>query len=592
MKKKGKGTHTLTYQVFTFFLASILIADIISFYVIKNLANRSIMKEKETITQGIALDVDKSIKEYASYEWVLEYLLDHKDENLDLEYDSSSETNVKVERFSREYPGLNMQTIMPATLNSLPETDQRLFAEIVYNKWLSRFNDLKISYDIEFIYIFASNDDYLEDTFILSGSDGNLVRGTELGNAYIFGTKVINSEEQTDFFRKINSENERFVYTNDYLDTYRYMFKIGDMNFITGMTFDIASIRKSIDTRTYQFLIAFIILQSILTLICRYMLGVFAIHPIKDVEKNVNEYAATKDGAKVRHQLEQIKVDNEIGALADGIYEMICEIESHVKEIKEVTAENERISVELDLARKIQIDMLPSTFPPFPEKKQFDLYATTDPAKEVGGDFYDFFMLDDDHIVLLIADVSGKGVPASLFMAIAKALLKNRVMTGGTTSEVLRDVNIQLSEGNEEGMFVTVWIAIINIHTGEGIASNAGHEHPVLRHKNGEFELVKYRHSMAVAYLPGVKFEEHSFKLEPGDRIFVYTDGLPESRRDDGEFYGTDRMLEALNMNPDAEFHELLDNVKTDIATFIDGAEQFDDVTMLAFDYYGEEKNS
>jgi serine phosphatase RsbU (regulator of sigma subunit) len=188
-----------------------------------------------------------------------------------------------------------------------------------------------------------------------------------------------------------------------------------------------------------------------------------------------------------------------------------------------------------------------------------------------------------------MADVSGKGVPASLFMVVAKTLIKNYVMMKLPTAEVLTRVNKQLLEGNDEGMFVTVWMAIIDIHTGEGIASNAGHEHPVLRHKDGSFELIKYRHSMAVAMMPGVPFEQHDIKVLPGDRIFVYTDGLPEARNGEKVFFGTDRMLETLNRDPDASGQQMLKNLIDDMNAFVGDAEQFDDVTMLIFDYYGND---
>ena len=268
---------------------------------------------------------------------------------------------------------------------------------------------------------------------------------------------------------------------------------------------------------------------------------------------------------------------------------MICEIEDHLDEIRTVTAENERITVELDLAQKIQTDMLPSIFPPFPENTQFDIYANMDPAKEVGGDFYDFFMVDKTHVALVMADVSGKGVPASLFMVVAKTLIKNYALMGGSPAEVLDKVNTQLMDGNEEGMFVTVWMAVIDINTGKGLAANAGHEHPVIRHKDGSFELVKYKHSLAVAMMPGVPFEEHEIEIKPGDRVFVYTDGLPEARNSDKEFFGTDRMLDVLNKDPYAKGQALLTAMINEMSSFVGNAEQFDDVTMLIFDYYGSD---
>ncbi len=589
MKEKGKGRRSLAYQIFLFFILGLIITDVLSFFVIRWMVLTNVMNEKVEISQNVALDVDKSIKETASYEWVIDYMLSHKDDDWDLEYDKEDETLLKYDELSRKHPGLNIRSVTASELESFSDEDKKTFVEIVYNQWVTRLNNIKTSYNAEFLYILATDDEYKEDTFIISANGGNQTRGTEMGTAYIFGVEVTNNDIQKVAFKQLKDEETNSIFLGDYLDGYRYMFRIDDMNLITGMTFDVSSMQHAVMVHTIRFLIAFIILQIILVLVCRFLLFRNFIKPLKIIEKNVREYSKTKDADSAKKSLEKVDSDNEIGSLSDGVYEMICEIEDHLDEIRTVTAENERISVELDLAQKIQTDMLPSIFPPFPEQNQFDIYASTDPAKEVGGDFYDFFMVDDDHVALVMADVSGKGVPASLFMVVAKTLIKNYAMMKLPTAEVLTRVNKQLLEGNDEGMFVTVWMAIIDIHTGEGIASNAGHEHPVLRHKDGSFELIKYRHSMAVAMMPGVPFEQHDIKVLPGDRIFVYTDGLPEARNGEKVFFGTDRMLETLNRDPDASGQQMLKNLIDDMNAFVGDAEQFDDVTMLIFDYYGND---
>ncbi len=289
---------------------------------------------------------------------------------------------------------------------------------------------------------------------------------------------------------------------------------------------------------------------------------------------------------------QKIKVESgdEIGQLAVRFNDMQDNLKDYLENIRRVTAEKEKIGAELSVATQIQADMLPRIFPPFPERKEFDLYATMDPAKEVGGDFYDFFLADDDHLVLVIADVSGKGVPAALFMVIAKTLIKNRTQNNKdySPSKILSDVNDQLCEGNEAGLFVTVWLAIIEISTGKGIVANAGHEHPAIRRKDGNYELVVYRHSPAVATMEGIPFKEHEFELNPGDSIFVYTDGVAEATNLDNELYGTDRMLANLNENKDANPEFLLKQLKKDVDEFVGEAPQFDDITMLGLSWYGK----
>ena len=232
--------------------------------------------------------------------------------------------------------------------------------------------------------------------------------------------------------------------------------------------------------------------------------------------------------------------------------------------------------------------MLPNVFPAFPDHKEFDIYATMTPAKEVGGDFYDFFLIDENHLALVMADVSGKGVPAALFMVIAKTLIKNRAQTGGSPAEILGYVNDQLCEGNDAELFVTVWLGILDLTTGKGVAANAGHEHPVIKRKDGDYELIVYKHSPAVAVMEGMHFREHEFELHPGDILYVYTDGVPEATNADNELFGTDRMLDALNRNKNVQLEELLGEVKKSIDAFVGAAPQFDDITMLGFTFWGK----
>ena len=244
--------------------------------------------------------------------------------------------------------------------------------------------------------------------------------------------------------------------------------------------------------------------------------------------------------------------------------------------------EKERIGAELNVATQIQADMLPRIFPAFPERPEFDIYASMTPAKEVGGDFYDFFLVDDDHLAMVIADVSGKGVPAALFMVIAKTLLKNAAQTGLSPRAVLEKVNNQLCENNEAEMFVTVWLGLYQISTGRLTAANAGHEYPAIRRAGGGFELVRDRHGFVLAGMENARYREYELELGPGDTLFVYTDGVAEATDGANTLYGTERMLDALNAAPGRCPEELLAAVRADIDQFVGGAPQFDDITMLA----------
>ena len=312
--------------------------------------------------------------------------------------------------------------------------------------------------------------------------------------------------------------------------------------------------------------------------------------PLMRIRSNVTEFA--ENDTVTTTSLTDIRTRDEIQDLAETISGMEGDIVQYIANIRTITAEKERIGAELNVATQIQADMLPRIFPPFPERHDFDIYASMAPAKEVGGDFYDFFLVDDDHLCLVMADVSGKGVPAALFMVIAKTLIKNHALQGENPSEILANVNNQLSEGNEAEMFVTVWLAIIELSTGKGVAANAGHEHPAIRRGDGGYELVVYRHSPAVAAMEGIRFRQHEFELRPGDRLFVYTDGVPEATNARDQLFGSERMLEALNRDPNADPAALLANVRREIDAFVGEAPQFDDITMLGLFYKGGEGNA
>ena len=277
----------------------------------------------------------------------------------------------------------------------------------------------------------------------------------------------------------------------------------------------------------------------------------------------------------------QIHTGDEIEELADSFGQMTREVRDYIRRLETVTAEKERIGAELSVATQIQADMLPRIFPAFPKRDEFDIYATMTPAKEVGGDFYDFFMVDDDHLMLVIADVSGKGVPAALFMVIAKTLLKNSAEQGLSPKEVFEKVNNQLCENNDEGMFVTVWMGLLEISTGKLICANAGHDDPIVI-RNGKAEIIRQRHGLLMAQMEGIPYREQEIMLQPGDTIFVYTDGVSEATSAANELYGKDRILAALDRAAGKTPEEILAAVKEDVDAFVGDAPQFDDITMLS----------
>ena len=266
----------------------------------------------------------------------------------------------------------------------------------------------------------------------------------------------------------------------------------------------------------------------------------------------------------------------------------IRRMEREQMELENKRKEQERIEEELRMAREIQASVLPQTFPAFPDRTEFDLYASMTPAKEVGGDFYDFFLIDSDHLALVIADVSGKGIPAALFIMTSKSLIYTQLMSGCDPATAMERVNLQLCERNSSKMFVTVWLAVLEISTGEGLACNAGHEHPGLERAGGGFELLKYKHGMFVGVSKKARYVNRPFRLNPGDGLFVYTDGVPDAKDVDGKRFGEERLERTLNMNLDATPEELIGNVRRTVSDFVKDAPQFDDITMLSLKYLGK----
>ena len=326
-----------------------------------------------------------------------------------------------------------------------------------------------------------------------------------------------------------------------------------------------------------------LILGFILTVYGVY-LGRVLIVPLKKIAAEAMRFAGehTEPESPLGHG---ITSQNEIGQLARVVDAMESQVLSYIDGITQITKEKEQIKAELSIAAQIQLSMLPREFP---QKKEFEIFATMTPAKEVGGDFYDFFTVDDDHIALVMADVSGKGVPAALFMARSKAVIRTRTQMGGTPSEILSDVNSQLCEGNDADLFVTVWLGILELSTGRVNAASAGHEYPAVYRSGRGYTLFKTQQNLPLAAMEGLSFKGSEFTLNPGDNLYIYTDGVAEATNTRDELYGTDRMIDALNHTEGMSAEEILRAMKKSVDDFTGDAPQFDDITMLALKYYGK----
>ncbi len=346
--------------------------------------------------------------------------------------------------------------------------------------------------------------------------------------------------------------------------------------------------QQSIDTMKHTVSVSLVTLEVTVVFFCllaallAFVLSTHIVKPIRLLTDRVSSLDG--DNLDFTWEIKNKNSQDETTVLAGAFLNMTQKMKEYIANITEITAEKERIGAELNVATKIQADMLPKIFPAFPGQTEFDVYAQMDPAKEVGGDFYDFFMIDEDHLAIVIADVSSKGVPAALFMVIAKTLIKNHALNQESLGDVFYRVNNQLCEGNEEGMFVTAWMGVLTVSTGSFEYVNAGHN-PQLLMNNEQYDWIHAKPGFVLAGMEGIPYVSDTIQLQHGARIFLYTDGVTEAQNPAHELFGEERLLQSLGRYGRLPLQQMLESVRADIDAFAGEAEQFDDITMLAFEF-------
>ncbi len=458
-------------------------------------------------------------------------------------------------------------------------------------------NKSKEAYDIHYIYIVkplkTSDVDNMMD--VMAGVTeyekqyeqeslthlGNLTGdaySADVAQIYLDGMKMDSGEVA--YF----SEKTEFGY--DYTGITPIIDKNGDAVAILAVDIPIDELNTVIKNYVRISIIQILLLTILIVLIMSKWLEKQIISPILKLKDSAIGFVKSSRGQSDPNQIEfvdpKIQSEDEIQTLSESLVSMADDIKNYMTNLMKETREKERIGTELSLATSIQADMLPNIFPAFPEREDIDIYASMTPAKEVGGDFYDFFLIDDDHLGLVMADVSGKGVPAALFMMMSKILINNNGMMCKSPAEALMKANHQICLSNTHDMFVTVWFGILTISTGHLVASNAGHEYPVLKTAEGKYEILKDKHKMPLGSMDGIKYQDYEITLEKGGGLFIYTDGVAEATNSGNELFGMERTLDALNSQPDAPSKEILSNVRKAVDEFVGDAPQFDDLTMLA----------
>lgn len=590
-----KRRISIIIEVAALFLVAIILTGSLMYAFETGISTESVLRQTERHAAMLAEDAKLAMTEYPAYPWLIRYWYTHAD-TMDIEYDAelvgSSETAEKCRVFSQRHPDLELRYLTEEQCKALPPEDQKLYAEITYSWLLTRIDQMKKSYNVEYLFCVISEEPFEEQFFLYSGAEPGARRGTSRDEAYVLGVTVSVSPAQTHAMREAIQKSNYLAYAGNYMDYYTYASTFEEHSVLIGLTFDLAALQANIKETTRTGATLAIAFQLLLSLICLLLLYICLLSPLKRVQRSIRNYSETKDSAAACKDLAKVKSRNELGQLSEDVADLTREIDAYTTDLMKITSEKERFETELELASRIQASMLPSIFPAYPERNEFEIYASMDPAKEVGGDFYDFFLIDEDHLGLVMADVSGKGVPAALFMMASKIIISHHAKAGKSPAQILTDANETICNTNPMELFVTVWMGILEISTGRLKAANAGHEYPVLKDPDGSFELLKDKHGFVVGAMEGMKYKEYEVQLEPGAKLFLYTDGVPEATNADAEMFGTDRMLDALNGDPDAAPEQLLRNVRSAVDAFVDEAEQFDDLTMLAITYHESGKQA
>ena len=447
-----------------------------------------------------------------------------------------------------------------------------------------------------FIYVIQPDrSDYGHITFLFSTIDHD-----SHYTKYDFGfVRETTNDEYREKYRALyeqEADQELVIRDKGYIETDAHITAMIGLKGADGQVKAILCVQRQMDTltsvrNTFLHKIALALLGLVLLVIVGQAIYLHRVllRPLNLITEEAARFSAENTAAEHKLQ-ESIRNKDEIGLLAASVDRMEEQIETYIADITKITAERERVSTELSLATRIQAAFIPHVFPPFPNRSEFDIYAVMDPAKEVGGDFYDFFFIDEDHLGLVMADVSGKGVPAALFMMVSKIILQSCAMLGQGPAEILTKTNEAICSNNQEGMFVTVWMGILELSTGKLRAANAGHEYPVIKEGDGGFALLKDKHGFVIGGMSGMRYREYELQLTSGTKLFLYTDGVPEATNAKNELFGNERMIAALNKDPNAGPENILKNVREAVDDFVEDAERFDDLTMLCLEYRGVKK--
>lgn len=521
--------------------------------------------------------------DFANYQ---KFCLEHaEDMEIPIDFTNCDEARLKFEQmFSEKYPGKVLGDDI--SFDELDYDLQLAYATYNHEYYLSEFEKATQKFNITYSYYVVPIPEEGDDVmmFVLDAVREEKEEGSGLLNVGLTIPQEVESHPvMWKAWNSGKSPKEYDSYDTEYGKTYGFytpLYINGEKLGLITTEVDIATVNRAILNNSVMQSITIAIILVVCVLITLFIINRNYIKRIENLESGVRSYAENKDPV-IADQIEANAVGkHEIASLSRQTAEMVRELDTYITDVKEMTAEQERLGAELNIAAKMQSDMLPKTFP---KREDFELFASATPAKEMGGDFYDFFLIDDNHLGLVMADVSRKGIPAAMFMLVSRTLLKMYSTPLRSPSQVMYDTNNALCADNPSGLFVTVWFGILTLSSGELTYVNAGHEYPILMHQDGDYELMQTENMPPLGTMEELPYADKVMTLEKGDRLFLYTDGVPEAKNADGKRFGTEQMIDILNQHKDASPEELLRIIKDAVDQFTGSMEPFDDVTMMNF---------
>jgi serine phosphatase RsbU (regulator of sigma subunit) len=583
--KRKKNRHILVENGAAFFVLMLFIV-LTTMFLVYFLIAIQMLNDEGIMLYAKQVSLDRELSQFKAFSGVEDIWMEEKD-NYPLDLDS---TYVLDEMFelSDKYGLPDPYYITPEILQSMTNEDRERFAQLSYC-WIyylmGSYDGVQENSDIKGpVYIYRDGDAYSvlingdNDPTISVGTPILGLTGRPLDPArYLVGD--LDLVENDLYNRLMAFKDDRGITCYGMATAIResdakgYLLTYVEEEAVTGRP------KRNVNS----LMSVIIIIMALAAAVYMILFYFITVRPLIRVKEGLQRFTDSKNINRLLEDMRSIKLLNEIGRLSDDISDMAVMLSDYQK----VVQEQAKAATELSLAKEIQLAMLPAEFPDTKEEERFDIYASMKPARDVGGDLYDFFFADDDHLVLEVGDVSGKGVPAALFMMMAKTMVKDRFSLGKAPGELMKEINEALLANNKAALFITIGFLVVELSTGRVVEVNAGHMDPVLMRSGGEYKMQKYPHSMVVGIMEDMEYVEREWTLEPGDKLFIYSDGVTEAENINGKQLGNDRLVRILNEVRDRSQKEILEYVDSKVSEFADGADQSDDITMLGFTYYG-----